>query len=548
MVDTWSVNMTSEFPMGAGIQLRSPEPGRITFLAPWDRSPQPLWFNFRVSGTMKGRVRFDLLNADQCLGGPDAYRLRRVYPVYTTDTFELPSSRQRWHRVAPDAVSYQNGVYSFTVEVDSDTVTVAHCYPYGPLELQTLIQDLGAHSPMRGDDFCQSGMGNAVPRLRVGDDASKPIIWLTARLHAGEVGGTWALDGLLRWLLSGHPDAKWLLDHYRFHAFPLIDIDGILNGWYGKERAPLDFNRAWFSDSPRPEVSAILGELLDTHNPGALLLDFHCPCAHDPNMVFLPLRETMPESQWEFCKLFADKLAEESPENARLTNDQILTPTYMGSEEASTCAGAVQLAKGIPTLALEVSYGYQNVSGGGVMTQEAYRSYGAAIGRAMSTALRRMPDAAKEIVGQSPLSHARPTLDYSGRSFKGCFPWTPPHAARLRCQSNETGETLAVDLESANATVNLALPPLPISDKKTYRVEFTLTGTPAQVNWTFFGLSESGLWLRWTAKASTTLSPSSEPHAFSFQLAPPPSARYLQASVVISGGPARLDIAPSTWD
>lgn len=545
MSECWSVELTSEFPMGAGIQLRSPEPGRITFMAPWDRSPQPLWFHFRVDNTPKGKIRFDLLNADQCLGGPRDYRQLRVCPIFTTDAPSPAPSKRRWRRVAQDAVSYQNGVYSFSVEADTDTLTVAHCYPYGPVELGEFVEEFSGHSTLKADDFCRSGLGNRLPRVRVERNLDAPIIWLAARLHAGEVGGTWAMEGLLRWLLGGAPEAEWLLERYRFHAFPMVDIDGVLNGWYGKERAPLDFNRAWLADSPRPEVRAIEEAILSPGDHSALVLDFHCPSAGDPSMLFLPLREVMPKPQWELCKLIADRLLEESPAEARLTSDQIKAPTYMGHEWASTLTGAIPISKGIPGLSIEVSYGYQNVSGGAQLTQESYRAYGAAIGRALASALRTMPEAAAELRGSTPLAYARPFEEYSGEGFRGCFPWTPPHLARLRSQYENSSESLIVELDSSDASVNLSLPPLPLSmGRKNFRLTLSLSGSPVKMDFTFFGIAESGLWLRWTSKASTTLSPSTEPRALTFQPEPPPSVQHLAASVVISGGPARIAITP----
>ena len=547
MIDTWSVELTSGFPMGAGIQLRSPEPGRITFFAPWDTSPRPLWYNFHVRGQMNRRVRFELQNADQCLGGPMGYRQCHVYPVYTTDDPSLPPSQRRWHRVESEALSYRDGVYAFEIDVYADQITVAHCYPYGLEELQEFLNEHHNNAMLRSDTSCVSSMGNGVPRLRIGKHHETPVIWITARIHAGEVSGSWALDGLLRWLLSGQHAAKWLLEHYQFHVFPLFDIDGVLSGWYGKERAPFDFNRSWLADSSWQEISALLKEFFSPEYESALLLDFHSPRAQDPNHIFLPIAETMPESQWKFCTDLSAAIARESPINAHLTPGNIRTPTYMGYECASNIDGVGAMVMGIPTICLEVSYGYLDASGGAVMALKDYHDFGAATGRALAATLKASPDAARKISQPTPLCHTKPTRDYAGTSFRGCIPWSPPHAATVKSQTENGMEKLVMEFDCAEASIDMALPPLQISGSYRYCLDVQSSNQPMHMAVTFLGIADSGLWLRWTAKADVTIFPSPQARRLEFKLAPPAEVRYVQASLMISGGPARFVVAPPLW-
>src|SRR5690349_8373941 len=58
-------------------------PAHVRFAARADSSPKPLWFYFCLQDARVPAVRCDLVNADQCLGPREGWRLAR--PVFSAD-------------------------------------------------------------------------------------------------------------------------------------------------------------------------------------------------------------------------------------------------------------------------------------------------------------------------------------------------------------------------------------------------------------------------------------------------------------------------------
>ncbi len=53
----------------------------------------------------------------------------------------------------------------------------------------------------------------------------------TARVHPGESNASWILEGLLKFLVGNHPLAKKLRNNFVFKVVPMLNVDGIVNGW-----------------------------------------------------------------------------------------------------------------------------------------------------------------------------------------------------------------------------------------------------------------------------------------------------------------------------
>ena len=56
-------------------------------------------------------------------------------------------------------------------------------------------------------------------------------MFLTARVHPGESGASWTLEGTLRFLLSGAPEAVTLRERFIFKLVPMLNVPGVVNGW-----------------------------------------------------------------------------------------------------------------------------------------------------------------------------------------------------------------------------------------------------------------------------------------------------------------------------
>jgi hypothetical protein len=130
-----------------------------------------------------------------------------------------------------------------------------------------------------------------VPGIEIADGptvAGRPAVLVTGRQHAWETGGSWTSVGLVEWLVSDDPDARWLRSHARVVVVPVLDVDHVATGDGGKHAAPRDHNRDW-TDAPHwPEVAAMQARALALARDGgiAVFLDLHNPASSATRQTF----------------------------------------------------------------------------------------------------------------------------------------------------------------------------------------------------------------------------------------------------------------------
>jgi hypothetical protein len=174
----------------------------------------------------------------------------------------------------------------YTVNTTSPTLWLAWGPPFTPRDSQIFVERMArTHSFAKAFSLARSREGRSVPTLRIAEgdktDAERLGVWILARQHAWESGGTWVALGLAEWLVSDDERAQWLRANAEFFIVPIMDVDHTATGDGGKESLPQDPNCDW-SDTPYwPEVAAVqksilaltkesrMALLLDLHNPGA---------------------------------------------------------------------------------------------------------------------------------------------------------------------------------------------------------------------------------------------------------------------------------------
>ena len=57
---------------------------------------------------------------------------------------------------------------------------------------------------------------------------------VSARVHPGESNSSWIMRGLLRHLISTHPNALMLREKFVFKIIPMLNPDGVIHGRYIK--------------------------------------------------------------------------------------------------------------------------------------------------------------------------------------------------------------------------------------------------------------------------------------------------------------------------
>jgi predicted deacylase len=197
---------------------------------------------------------------------------------------------------------------------------------------------------------------------------TQPGIYVVARQHSGETPGSWVLDGFLRHLsqLRKAGFVIWVV--------PFANIDGIIEGHYGKDAFPYDLNRAWGSPPMRHETHVIRHDVkrwkaccrpilaLDLHAPGA--------CERDGVYAFVSDHADSPiateETKW--CNVMQQELKPEyaAPEFKRVAK-------YASRWETPSFAAFMRSEIGVPSLIIETPYSH---TAGGILSQNSYREIG----------------------------------------------------------------------------------------------------------------------------------------------------------------------------
>ena len=356
---------------GRLLELRRGESAWVVRFMPESRtSPQALWFNFSLSGLDGAPVRLIWDNADITLGG--AANLDQVRPVLRAD-------RGDWRRVDEvGVIQTPDGRRQVVFEQSEpcEALQVAFCYPYGPEDLQATLDELdGAWEPAV---IGLTREGRELPRLRQIErriDGPLPGVLFMARQHAGETPGSWLMDGILRFIASDDPVARSWRGRFDCWLVPFADLDGVVNGDYGKDALPWDFNRAWERLPMRPEVYALQQDLRRFVSATAprVVIDLHAPVHATPDLFHHLPRDQRPLAQMQAAREFTAHTAAQFPE---LDPATIARPTrYASRWNALAMLGSWVWDNLDHTLATTIETSYQRLAGK-VLEPDGYRNIG----------------------------------------------------------------------------------------------------------------------------------------------------------------------------
>lgn len=250
--------------------------GVIRFAAEAKGGPERLWFDLRVERVQAGgeELLLELHHVESMLGSG---RPGPVHPVWSADG-------GAWRRLpAGERLVLDDGRIQLRWRVPAPVGAgrLAVCQPYAEAELR----ELAALPGLRADAIGLSGAGRELTRIANRVDAeggSRPGVFLLARQHAGEVPGSWVLEGMMRAFAVAEPGDP------QVWSLPLVDVDGVVEGRYGKSHWPVDFNRAWLDQGLVHEIALCRMQMKSWAKRcvPAVVLDFHGPGLAEPG-IFL---------------------------------------------------------------------------------------------------------------------------------------------------------------------------------------------------------------------------------------------------------------------
>jgi len=192
-----------------------------------------------------------------------------------------------WSRI--EETSYNGNDFTFTFTQSADSSWIAYQPVYNFSRWLALVDDLESHPYVESVSVIgQSRDGNPVHLVKITEssipDNQKSAIWVVARQHPGEVGGSFMAEGYLRWALGSSPDADNFRTKGILYMIPFLNPDGVQRGNHRMNEAGLNLNRAWDNPDPitAPTIVAAENAMLDFANAGGTIqffADFHASSA-----------------------------------------------------------------------------------------------------------------------------------------------------------------------------------------------------------------------------------------------------------------------------
>lgn len=332
-----------------------------------------LWFYFRVKES-ESFVDFIIRNAQSLLEWP---KFRNVYPVIGQDGV--------WRRTSqPVEVLREKNQICFTVECHGET-RVAFCYPYTLDDLNG-FRDRAAHNVSFHEEvLCESSMGYPVYLWTIG---SGPLgVWLTARQHAGETPPSFVLEGLIEELL--HPRHADILEIMTIRCCPMVDVDNVQRGAYGKYGPPCDPYMEWCDNSSLNTITRLRRFFQSCKEKPVLYLDMHSPEPCGSTYVNTWLESEVSPKYWRRIQSFCRYLSADSLHPLKLDMKQTRGhPEWFSGKIDQSSQGYFKNIHNCLSLTLEVSY--QGLSNAFPAVPDDYRRFGDSLRSAITDYIREL--------------------------------------------------------------------------------------------------------------------------------------------------------------
>jgi len=221
------------------------------------------WFYGRLENVLDREIKIDIAGLDYTVyNGKQGEILpfeRNTVPVYSYD-------RRHWERFTDCRFDKATRRFQIRQIFSREVVWIAYIPPYTFSNLESYLLRLDRHPSAYLEEIGRSVEERSLYLVTVADPALKPdsvpVIWIVARQHAFESGGTWATAALLRFLTSGKTDAEALLQRFVFKICPMLNPDGVAKGGTRFNLRGVDLNRHWNSDDPLSQNRELAPEIV----------------------------------------------------------------------------------------------------------------------------------------------------------------------------------------------------------------------------------------------------------------------------------------------
>lgn len=241
------VKISKRFP-GGNIKVLS-QTDHTVYLDVELRDTQGDWFYwaFKVSGAEGQTLKFVFTND---------------YVGYFGAAISYDLKEWKWQY---DHQGHNGNTFTYTFGKDEKEVHFAHNFVYTAERFYEFARTNG----IKTEVLALTKKGREIPFVKFGE--GKKHIMLTSRHHACESTGSYVLEGVLKELYNNPiPDTT-------VFCVPMVDLDGVVDGDQGKNRAPYDHNRDY--DIEKEPIYSSTKEICKYANENNVVMaaDFHSP-------------------------------------------------------------------------------------------------------------------------------------------------------------------------------------------------------------------------------------------------------------------------------
>lgn len=293
------IMIDSDFIGGAIEDVQFIDSDLISFKAPLDGCERGLWFYFRIRGAQGKTLTFLQKGMDRVLGVFESGTYEKVQPLVKD------GKGAEWRRIPKENTKFTVDPleFRFTVTPAENETFIAFSYPYVLENFESFLK-MHATQYIKRETLGKTNEGRDFPFVIVGDEGGsrdKKLLVFVARHHAGEVSGSYVLEGILETALSETAAGKEIRKNYVLAVFPMADLDGVEEGRYGKDRPPVDFNRDWCYKPYHNEIRLMQRKIaeLATRYEYVFFADLHSPQPGGASYLLPARKAFMGQSQWE---------------------------------------------------------------------------------------------------------------------------------------------------------------------------------------------------------------------------------------------------------
>ena len=319
------------------------------------------WFHGRLSNVLDREVTIRVEGLDYTVYNGKKGNLlpfeRNTVPVFSYD-------ENVWERFTDCSFNKETRTFRIRHIFSRDTVWIAYIPPYTFSRLESLLTEIRKHPAVTVELMGQSVEGRPLYLVNVAEPKGSvdalPVVWIVARQHTFEAGGSWAVEGLLRFLTGPDSEARAIRKKLVFKLCPMLNPDGVARGGTRFNARGVDLNRHWHAQDPlsqdkesAPEIALLKQAIHNWREVHRLDLWINI---HNNDMVW--------NDDGDYIRFApAEQAAEARRLEALLRNMTIFTGPFESAPDAHATEAVVAADTGALSLLMEMKTGYLDGAG-----------------------------------------------------------------------------------------------------------------------------------------------------------------------------------------